>query len=55
MALAVDISERLTQSNTKKQLLMQEYDLAVRMARRMDAFESGPEDAVEDTWLVARL
>ena len=55
LALAVDISERLTQSNTKKQMLMQEYDFAVRMARRMDAFESGPEDSVEDTWLVARL
>jgi hypothetical protein len=55
LALAVDISERLTQSNGKKQMLIAEYDQAVRVARRMDAFESGPEDAAEDGWLIARL
>lgn len=55
LALAVDISERLTQSNGKKQMLMQEYDQAIKFARRVDAFESGPEDAVEDGWLIARL
>jgi hypothetical protein len=55
LALAVDISERLTQSNGKKQMLVGEYDQAVRVARRMDAFESGPEDAAEDGWLIARL
>lgn len=55
IALAVDICERLTQSNTKKQLLLQEYNEAVRIARRMDAFESGPDEGPEDLWWIARL
>jgi len=54
-ALAVDICERLTQSNTKKQFLMQLYEGDVRMARRMNAFESGPKDAPDDDWWIARL
>ena len=54
-ALAVDICEKLTQSNTKKQLLQSEYQDAVKVARRMDAFEGGPEDAPEDGWWIARL
>lgn len=54
-ALAVDIVERLTQSNTKKQALTAEYNDAVKMARRMNAFESGPKDAADDDWWIARL
>lgn len=53
-ALAVDICEKLTQSNTKKQLLATEYKEAVSSARRVDSFESGPEDAADDTWWLAR-
>lgn len=52
-ALAVDICEKLTQSNVKKQGLMQEYKDAVTMARKIDAFESGPEDSADGTWLQA--
>lgn len=55
IALAVDVVERLTQSNVKKQQLSAEYFDAVRTARRMNAFEAGPEDAAEDNWLLARL
>ena len=54
-ALAVDICERLTQSNVKKQLLISQYDDDVKLARRMNAFESGPVVAVDDDWWVARL
>lgn len=54
-ALAVDIVERLTQSNVKKQNLEKDYDDSVKMARRVDAFEGGPEDAPEDDWWIARL
>lgn len=54
-ALAVDIVEKLTQSNQKKQMLIQQYEGDVRMARRVDAFESGPEDAADDDWWIARL
>lgn len=54
VALAVDICEKLTQSNTKKQMLTQEYKDAVAAARKVDSFESGPEDAADDTWWLAR-
>ena len=54
-ALAVDICERLTQSNSKKQELIAQYTEDVRMARRVDAFESGPEDSADDDWWNARL
>lgn len=54
-ALAVDICERLTQSNTKKQMLVQQYESDVRMARRMNAFEAGPTTPVDDPWWIARL
>lgn len=54
-ALAVDIVERLTQSNVKKDMLLRQYEDAVRVARRMNAFEAGPKDAAEDNWLLARL
>lgn len=53
--LAIDICERLTQSNQKKQGLISDYNDAVRTARRMNAFEVGPTDAVDDNWLLARL
>lgn len=54
-ALAIDICERLTQSNTKKQQLIAEYNDAVKMARRVNAFEVGPADAPDSSWLQARL
>lgn len=54
-AMAIDICERLTQSNTKKNWLNQMYEDDVKMARRMNAFESGPEVAADDGWLLARL
>jgi len=54
-ALAIDIVEKLTQSNTKKQQLFAEYNDAIKMAKRMNAFESGPEEAPDDDWWIARL
>lgn len=54
-ALAIDICERLTQSNQKKQGLIADYNDCIRVARRMDAFESGPEDAADDDWWLVRL
>lgn len=53
-SLAVDICEKLTQSNTKKQQLIIDYKESVADARKVDAFETGPEDAADDTWWVAR-
>jgi hypothetical protein len=54
-ALALDLVEKLTQSNTKKAALVKDYDDAVMSARRVNAFEAGPEDAPEDGWWIARL
>ena len=54
-ALAVDICEKLTQSNTKQDKLESAYRSAVLMAKRVDAFESGPEDAADDAWWLVRL
>lgn len=54
-ALAIDLCERLTQSNTKKQQLIGEYNEAVKLARRVNAFETGPTDAPVDNWTLARL
>jgi hypothetical protein len=53
-SLAVDICEKLTQSNTKKQQLNTEYKEAVADARKVDAFEGGPQDAADDDWWNAR-
>lgn len=54
-ALALDICEPLTQSNTKIQLLQSAYNDAIKAAKRVDAFESGPEDSADDEWVLARL
>jgi hypothetical protein len=52
-SLAIDIVERLTQSNVKKSALEKDYDDAVKTARRVDAVEGGPEDAPDDDWYKA--
>lgn len=54
-ALAIDICERLTQSNVKKGVLMQEYKEATYMAKLADSIESGPEEAPDDYWWIVRL
>jgi hypothetical protein len=53
-SLAVDIVERLTQSNVKKSALITDYKDAIGDAKRIDAIESGPDEAAEDDWLLAR-
>jgi hypothetical protein len=53
IAVAIDICEPLTQSNQKKQLLMQEYRDAIAEARQANAFESLSQEAPDDSfWLV---
>lgn len=54
-ALACDIVEKLTQSNQKSQMLQKAYEDEVRMARRMDAFETGPIDSADDGWWTVRF
>jgi len=54
VSLAVDLCEKLTQSNGKKQMLMQEYKETIADARKVDAFESGPQDAPDGSWITVR-
>lgn len=54
--LAMQIVERLTQSNSKKQLIMDEWKDIMRLAGRSDAQEGSsiPDDVTRDTWIQAR-
>ena len=52
--IALNFSEKLTQSNTKRQLAATEYDMAIKSAKRSGAIETQPQDADEDPWLIAR-
>lgn len=53
--LAQVICERITQSNTKRQLAMQEYRQALADAMRGDAIENPPEPLPDDSWIMSRL
>lgn len=53
--LAQELSETLTQSNSKKRAAQDDYSQAIRRARRSDAIE-GTADALEETsWIKARF
>ncbi len=53
--LAVELAERLTQSNTKRQLAAEEYKAAMRLAVQANAIESTPEPLSDDSWMLSRL
>lgn len=53
--LAYEACERITQSNTKKSDLFQEYELTVGRAKRINGQEDAPENYVEDEWVTARV
>lgn len=53
--LAAEIAEALTGSSEKKKMAWQEYDIAIKEAKRNNAFESVQAELPEDTWVVARL
>jgi hypothetical protein len=55
MAMAMDMCEDLTQSNTKYQLITKNYDEAVSIAKRTDALENLPSDAPDSSWITARI
>lgn len=54
-ALAVEICESITQSSTKKQAAMQDFDLAIKQARTASAIERPPVLQRETSWYTARL
>lgn len=53
--LAYEACERITQSNTKKDILYKEYQVAVAAAYAADAIETPAELIAEDEWLEARV
>lgn len=52
--IALNFTEKLTQSNSKRQLAAQEYKDAISQARKTKAIETKPQQAEEDPWLIAR-
>lgn len=54
-SLALDLVEKLTQSNVKKQILAKEYEEAIKDAKQTNALENGPIDPPDDYWWTVRL
>ena len=50
-----EMAEALTQSAQKRQLAIGEYRDAVVQARRLNAIETAPEVAPDDSWVMGRL
>lgn len=53
--MAAEMAEALTQSAQKRQLAIGEYRDAVVQARRLNAIETAPEVAPDDSWVMGRL
>lgn len=53
--LAAELCEEFTQSNSKRELAMKEYEAILRQARVSDAREQSPMRFEEDRWIRARL
>jgi hypothetical protein len=53
--IAMDIAEKVTQSNTKKDEARSHYLAVQREARRVNAFERPPQRPPVDDWVNARL
>lgn len=55
IAMAIDMCDDLTQSNTKRQVLQSDYQQAKLEARRANAFETLPAQPADDPWWIARM
>ena len=53
--IAMEIAEKVTQSNQKKEDAMSLYVAARKEARRVNAFERPPQEEPVDSWINARL
>lgn len=53
--LAAECCEKLTQSNTKRQMAWDEYNAAIKAAIRADAIENPPEPLPDDGWVMSRI
>ncbi len=52
--MALEMCEKLTQSNTKKGAIAQDYDLEIKRARKANAFEVVPQTSPDPSWITAR-
>lgn len=53
--LAMEMCEKITQSNSKKAAASDDYKHAIREARRVNAIENVPTTPVEDTFITCRV
>tara|TARA_R110000751_G_scaffold2075_7_gene11224 strand:+ start:7926 stop:8522 length:597 start_codon:yes stop_codon:yes gene_type:complete len=53
--IAMDVAEKVTQSNTKKQNAELRYTDAMMKAKKANAFERPPQEFPADDWVVARV
>lgn len=53
--LALELCEELTQSNTKKDSLKDDYEKALRAAKRSNAMQRVSGEPPEDTWVTVRV
>lgn len=53
--LAYENCERLTQSDSKRQLAQADYRMAITEAMRAGAIETASQSQADDTWMVGRL
>jgi hypothetical protein len=54
-AIAKELAEELTQSNSKKQAAIEDYEMAIRRARKRNAFQKTSAAFPEDSWITGRL
>ena len=52
--LAIEITERISGSNTKKQILAAQRDQIIAKAFAIDAIQDPPQELPEDAWISAR-
>ena len=52
--MAYEMCESLTQSNTKKEMLWQDYQSALMRAKSVDGQENPPQVFAEDSWIESR-
>lgn len=53
-AMAVEMAEELTQSNTKKDVARQSYTAIIREAKRANAIDNVPIETTDGSWITCR-
>ena len=52
--LADELCERLTQSDSKRQICMEAYKRAIREAKRSNAIQVATQSAADEEWIMGR-